>query len=284
MQDIIVQGAKTFSHRFGKTFVSLHLVMSRPIVTLTTDWGDAGFFAGMVKGLLYSHIEDVLVVDITHSMEAYNVMTATFVVRQACLGFPAGTIHIIDVATRQPFLCVKARGQYFLCCDNGLPSMAFGNDIEDARLLQVSSNSILNFAAHSLFARVAVMLARGASMDDLGEPAQLAPRTMQNYVMQGDNYRIYVHYIDRYGNAYLGMSYKEFEEIRQGRPFVLSVRDLEVTELTTGYYSQHTSSDPRHRLHLTVSATGMLELAIKEGSLAQLVGLRVSESVLLRFK
>jgi hypothetical protein len=284
MQDIIVQGAKTFSHRFGKTFVSLHLVMSRPIVTLTTDWGDAGFFAGMVKGLLYSHIEDVQVVDITHSMEAYNVMTATFVVRQACMGFPAGTIHIIDVATRQPYLCVKARGQYFLCCDNGLPSMAFGNDIEDARLLQINNNSILNFAAYSLFARVAVLLARGASMNDLGEPAQLAPRTMQNYIMQGDNYRIYVHYIDHYGNAYLGMSYKEFEEIRQGRSFVLSLRDLEVTELTIGYYSQHTSTDPRHRLHLTVSATGMLELAIKEGSLAQLVGLRVSESVLLRFK
>ena len=258
--------------------------MGTPFVTLTTDWGDAGFFAGMVKGLLYSHIEGLQVVDITHSMEPYNVMTATFVVRQACLGFPAGTVHIIDVATRQPLLCVKARGQYFLCCDNGLPSMAFGNDIEDVRLIEVNSNSVLNFAAYSVFTRVAVMIARGAAMDDIGKPTKLAPRTMQNYVMQGDNYRIYVHYIDRYGNAYLGMSYKEFEEIRQGRQFVLSVRDLEVTELTTGYYSQHTSSDPRHRLHLTVSATGMLELAIKEGSLAQLVGLRVSESVLLRFK
>ena len=258
--------------------------MGRTIVTLTTDWGNGGFFAGMVKGLLYSHIDGVEVVDITHAMEAYNVMTATFVVRQACLGFPAGTVHIIDVATRQPLLCVKARGQYFLCCDNGLPSMAFGSEIEDVRLIEVNSNSVLNFAAYSVFARVAVMLSRGATMDDIGVPAQLAPRTIQNYVMQGENYRIYVHYIDRYGNAYLGMSYKEFEEIRQGRGFVLSVRDLEVTELTTGYYSPHTSGDPRHRLHLTVSATGMLELAIKEGSLAQLVGLRVSESVLLRFK
>ena len=284
MHYIIVQYAKSFSQRFGKTFVSLHSDMSRPIVTLTTDWGNAGFFSGMVKGLLYSHIEDVQVVDITHTMDAYNVMTATFVVRQACMGFPPGTIHIIDVATRQPFLCIKAHGQYFLCCDNGLPSMAFGNDIEDVRLLRVNSNSFLNFAAYSLFARVAVLLARGTAMEELGEQTQLAPRTMQNYVMQGDNYRIYVHYIDHYGNAYLGMSYKEFEEIRQGRPFVLSVRDQEVTELTTGYYSQHTSSDPRYRLHLTVSATGMLELAIKEGSLAQLVGLRVSESVLLRFK
>lgn len=259
--------------------------MSAPIVTLTTDWGDADFFAGMVKGLLYSHIEDVRIVDITHGLEQHNVMTATFVVRQACTAFPPGTIHIIDVATRQPFLCIKAHGQYYLCCDNGLPAMVFGDAIEDVRQVNVSPNGSYNFAAYSVFARVAVMLARGASLDDIGQrPQQMVQRTLPHYIQQGDNYRIYVHYVDSYGNAYLGISYKEFEELRQGRPFVLSVRDQEVTELSLGYHSQHATSDPRRRLRLIVSATGLLELAIKEGSLAQLVGLRVSESVLLHFK
>lgn len=259
--------------------------MSTPIVTLTTDWGDAGFFAGMLKGFLYSNIEGVRVVDITYGLQAYDVMTATFVVRQACMGFPAGTVHIIDVATRQPFLCIKAHGQYYLCCDNGLPTMVFGDAIEDVRMINVNSNGSYNFAALSVFARVAVMLTRGATMDDIGEPhTQLMQRTLPHFLQQGENYRLYVHYIDRYGNAYLGISYKEFEEIRQGRDFVLSVRDQEVTELSSGYYSGNDSNDPRRRLRLVVSATGMLELAIKEGSLAQLVGLRVSESVLLRFK
>lgn len=259
--------------------------MSAPIVTLTTDWGDAGFFAGMVKGFLYSNIEGVQVVDITHGLEAYNVMTATFVVRQACMGFPTGTIHIIDVATQQPYLCIKARGQYYLCSDNGLPSMAFSDAIEDVRLISVNPNGSYNFAAYSVFARVAAALAHGASLDDIGEPhTQLIQRTLPHFLQQGENYRLYVHYIDRYGNAYLGISYKEFEEIRQGRQFILSVREQEVTELSNGYYSPSASNDPRHRLRLIVSATGMLELAMKEGSLAQLVGLRVSESVLLHFK
>ncbi len=259
--------------------------MSTPIVTLTTDWGDAGFFAGMVKGLLYSHIDGVQVVDVTHGLEPHNVMTATFVVRQACTGFPAGTIHIIDVATQQPFLCIKAHGQYYLCSDNGLAAMALGDAMEDVRTINVKPDGSYNFAAYMVFARVAVMLARGASLDDIGQrPAQMIQRTLPHYLQQGENYRLYVHYIDRYGNAYLGISYKEFEEIRQGRDFVLSVRDQEVTELSTGYHTTSASTDPRRRLRLVVSATGLLELAIKEGSLAQLVGLRVSESVLLRFK
>lgn len=259
--------------------------MSTPIITLTTDWGDKDFFAGMVKGLLYSLVDGVRVVDITHRLEPYNVLTATFVVRQACMGFPAGTVHIIDVATRQPFLCVKARGQFFLCSDNGLPYMAFGDEVEDVAQLQVQQGGVYNFAAYNVFAKAAAQLVSGVPLSDLGErPPQLLQRTMPRFMQQGDYYRIYVHYIDNYGNAYLGMTYREFEELREGRQFVLSVRDQEVTELMTGYYQQHTINDPRRKLRLTVSATGLLELAVKESSLAQLVGLRVNESVLLRFK
>ncbi len=259
--------------------------MSTPIVTLTTDWGDGSFFAGMVKGLLYSLVDNVQVVDISHRLEAYNIMTATFVVRQACLGFPQGTVHIVDVASQQPFLCIKAHGQYYLCSDNGLPAMVFGDDIEDAALLPVQSGAVYNFAAYNLFAPAAAKLLRGASLRDLGErPTQLKQRTMPRFLQQGDYYRIYVHYIDNYGNAYLGMTYREFEELRAGRDFVLTVRDEEVKELMLSYHQQHANSDPSRKLRLTVSATGFLELAVKESSLAQLVGLRVNESVLLKFK
>ncbi|MBR4505604.1 MAG: SAM-dependent chlorinase/fluorinase [Bacteroidales bacterium] len=259
--------------------------MNTPIVTLTTDWGDGSFFAGMVKGLLYNLVDNVQVVDICHKLEAYNVMTATFVVRHACLGFPPGTVHIIDVASQQPYLCVKARNQYYLCSDNGLPHMVFGDEIEDVSLLPTEEGVIYNFAAYNLFVPAAAKLLRGATMRDLGEPpAQIKQRTLPRYIKQGDNYRIYVHHIDSYGNAYLGMTYREFAELRGSRNFVLTVRDAEVTELMLDYHQQRSNSDPNHKMRLTVSATGLLELALKESSLARLIGLRVNDSVLLRFK
>lgn len=259
--------------------------MGTPIVTLTTDWGNGGFFAGMVKGLLCSLVDDVRIIDLTHSLEPFNVLTATFVVREGCAAFPAGTVHIVDVASQQPFLCIKAHGQYYLCCDNGLPSMVFGDAVEECVRLAVQDGGVYNFAAYSVFAPAAARLLRGADIHSLGEPfPQLAPRTMPRFMQQGEYYRIYIHYIDNYGNAYLGMTYREFEELRQGRPFKLTVRDQDVTEIMTGYYQQHANTDPRRRLRLTVSSTGLLELAVKESSLAQLLGLRVGESVLLGFK
>lgn len=264
--------------------------MKTPIVTLTTDWGSRGFFTGMVKGALMSMVEGVQVVDITHSVEPFNVREATFVVKNACKGFPAGTVHIVDVASshseEHPFVVVKARGQYYICSDNGLPSMAFGENIEDVSRIPVQENGVYNFAAYTLFTRVAARLLGGATMRDIGPRHEnLLQRPNVGWMPQGDGgYRIYIEYIDSYGNAYLGMSYKEFEELRQGRKFVITLREQEVDELMASYYQQHKANDPRHKLRLTVSATGVLELAVKESSFTQLMGLRATDSVLLRFK
>lgn len=263
--------------------------MKTPIVTLTTDWGTQGFFAGMAKGALMSMVEGVQVVDITHGVEPFNVMAATFVVKHACKDFPPGTVHIIDVASNHteehPFVVVKARGQYYICCDNGLPAMAFGDEIEEVCRIPVKENGVYNFAAYTLFAGVAAKLLGGAALSDIGpRHEKLLQRRWSGWIPQGDGYRIYIHYIDNYGNAYLGMSYREFTELRQGRPFTMTVRDQEVTEVMASYWQQHAKSDPRRKLRLTVSATGMLELAVKESSFTQLMGLKTNDPVLLRFK
>lgn len=258
--------------------------MDKPIVTLTTDWGDDGLFTGMVKGVLYQYIENVRIVDITHRIEQYSILDASFIVKHACTGFPAGTIHIIDVSTKPPFLAIKALGQYYLCCDNGLPTTVLGEHYDEVYALPIKENGIYNFAALSVFAHTAINIAKGVPLASLGQKIeQLQQRNWPGFLKHGDGYGVYVHYIDTYGNAYLGMNYREFEELRAGRPFVMTIRDQEVSEISTGYYTQQ-NSDPRHRLQLTVSSTGQLELAIREGSLQQLLGIRMYELIMLRFK
>jgi len=255
--------------------------MKTPIVTLTTDWGDRGFFSGMVKGALMNLVEGVQVVDVTHRLEAYNIMTASFVVRHACLGFPAGTVHLVDVDSRAPFVALKARGQYYFCADNGLPALVFGDAVDEAVTLPIQEGGIYNFAAYNLFVPAAARLLKGASLSELGQPhGSLMQRPYTGFVSQGEYYRIYVHYIDDYGNAYLGMSYHDFEELRGGRPFELQVKDMFVSELSSAYQR----ADNDMGLRLTVSATGQLELALRQRSLAMLLGLHVNDSVLLRFK
>lgn len=268
--------------------------MERPIVTLTTDWGNQGFFAGMVKGLLYSMVPGVQVVDITHHIELSKVLEASFVVKHGCLGFPAGTIHIVDVGGNpldpDPFVAVRARGQYFVCCNNGLPAMVLGNEVEEAVSLPMQANHVYNFAAYSLMAPAAARLANGDALAQVGTPlTQLSQRMPPRWIRQGDQIHIPIMYIDSYGNAYLGMSYREFEEEREGRPFVLQARDLRISEIRSSYHTTPSSTQlqaiPSNReLCLTVSSTGMLELAIPNSSFARMVGMRLSEMVLLTFR
>lgn len=268
--------------------------MKTPIVTLTTTWGSQGFFVGMVKGALMSMVEGVQVVDISHHVEPFNLIAATFVVRHACMGFPPGTVHIIDVSANptaeHPFVVVKARGQYYICCDDGLPSMVFGDAIEAVVALPLKEHVTYNFAAYTLFTRVARDLLSGVPMEQVGEPhGQLLQRKLTGWSQQGDMYRIMIQYIDSYGNAYLGMSYKEFMELRGGRGFLMRVREQVIVEVSTSYYQQQTQrlssqEEQRRKLRLTVSATGQLELAYRDGSFAQLMGLRIDDSVLLEFR
>lgn len=256
--------------------------MKTPTVTLTTDWGERGFFAGMVKGALMRQVEGVQVVDICHRLEAFNVIPASFVVRQACLGFPEGTVHLIDVASQAPYVAILAHGQYYLCADNGLPALVFGDEVEEMVTLPPPDGESRNFAAYSLLCPTAVRLLTGTPLSDLGprHPA-LLQKSRTHYVAQGEYIHIYVLFVDDYGNAYLGMSYREFEELRGDRTFKMLVKELTVSDISPTY--QGNDSPNKLTLRLTVSATGQLELSFPNRSLAQLYGVQVNEQVLLKF-
>lgn len=264
--------------------------MESPIVTLTTDWGYRDFFAGMVKSRLYSYIPHVRVVDITHGIEPYQLSNAIFVAKQACPNFPKGTIHIIDVKSSQtlknPFLVVKHDGQFYICTDNGLPHALFGEDYEHMVIIDgiPQESSFFTFAAYDLFCKVAAMIAGGATLSDIGIPVE----SLTHYIpfantRHGDDMQTYIAYIDTYGNANLNLTYEEFERERCGRPFEVQVHELNLKKICTSYTDVESSGNRRAALLLTVSATGLLQIAIREGSAEQLLGLKTFENITIRF-
>lgn len=264
--------------------------MDSPIVTLTTDWGYRDFFAGMVKGRLYSSIPGVRVVDITHGIDPYQLGSAIFVARQCCQEFPKGTIHIIDVKSTytpmNPHIVVEHNGHFYLCTDNGLPHALFGDDTSHMVALSPSASheGFGNFAAYDIFCDAAARLAHGASIGELGTPVQNLTRHIPLATTHNGNiYKTHIAYIDAYGNANLTMSYAEFERERQGRKFEMQVHEMNLYELLPNYAGKNEVGNRRAALLLTVSSTGMLQLAIREGSAEQLFGLQVLESITIRF-
>lgn len=257
-----------------------------PIVTLTTDWGDRQFFSGMVKGALCSLIKDVRIMDITHHVAQFNVHDAAFIVKHACTGFPPGTIHLIDVASKPPFVIVKAYDQYYLCCDDGLPQEVFGENIDEVYSIPYNPKQSGTFASYAVFPRVAAKLAKGAALTEVGQTYELKNNlSTYNYCpLSEGSYMVNIRFIDSYGNAYLGISEEEFEALRQGHKFYFDVRSAYVKEKMDAYYDNPPSPDSRRRFRLTVSASGNMELSVAEASFSQLMGRNANESVILKIK
>ncbi|MBR3940089.1 MAG: SAM-dependent chlorinase/fluorinase [Bacteroidales bacterium] len=256
------------------------------IVTLTTDWGTKDFFSGMVKAKLYSNISDVQVVDITHDIEPYNLSSTAFVVKNACLNFPKGTIHIIDVNSfigDSYFVVVEYKEQYFICTDNKMPYSVFGD--ECTNIIEVDTHweaNFYNFAAHDLFCKVAIMIANGTPLDEIGYKHDSLKKSQSiGCIYDNNSIRASIMYIDSYGNAYLNVTYEKFKEISKGRKCIVSIRSEKhaVEKLFSSYDEQKKES----QIILTVSSTGYIELALKIASAEQLLGLRVREQVLITF-
>ena len=67
------------------------------IITLTTDFGLADPFVGIMKGVILGIAPEAQLVDITHDIRSYDILEAAFIIDSAYRYFPRGTIHVIVV-------------------------------------------------------------------------------------------------------------------------------------------------------------------------------------------
>ena len=259
------------------------------LVTLITDWGSKDFFAGMVKGRLHTFIPECHVVDITHDIKPFSIPDAVFVAKAACGLFPENTIHIIDVnsyeSKTESHIVIKNNGHYFICTDNGIPYGIFGETFEEAYMIDVRQDSnFYTFASLDIFSKVAGMIFNKVPLNKIGAPLQeLNFSQLRNDTYTKNTLNASVMYTDAYGNAYLNLTYERFEEMRNSRRFSVRLtfsKNIGVHKISTSY----DDVPPDGHALLTVSATGLMQIAINRGSAEKLLGLRVDEVVTFEFE
>ena len=118
-----------------------------PIITLTTDWGLRDHYLASFKGELMSRSPDIQLVDISHEIEHFDILQASFVIRNCFEKFPKGTLHFIGIAgniteknknDQRNFLVVKSNGHYFIGEDSGIFSLILGETDKEIFRLPVA--------------------------------------------------------------------------------------------------------------------------------------------------
>ena len=247
----------------------------RGVVALLTDFGLEDPYVGIVKGVIYSVNPEAKVIDITHSIEKYNIKQGAFVLYHAVDYFPRHTVYLacVDpgVGTERKCIIVESEGAFFVGPDNGLLIPAAKKlGLKAVYEVRVEARSH-TFHARDIFAPTAARLSMGE------EPSSLGFKT-RDYVDMGlpspretaSSIAGEIIYVDSFGNLVTNIPGEKLfrRGIRYGDRVrvVVNGRELRVRFLRSYGWAN------RGELIALVDSFGVLELGVNMGSAASLLG------------
>ena len=255
------------------------------IITLTSDWGDTDYYPAAVKGRILQELPEATVVDITHKIPRFDTRETAYVLRHAYRHFPKGTIHIIGVNTeeslQEPHLVVLYEGHYFIGADNGVFSLIFEKDKAPDKIytLDIAQDSEkYTFSGLHRFAKAAVRLARGESLDVLGAPYPALNKKLDyEPSFNASGIRGMVIHIDPYSNAVTNISRALFERIVGKKPFTIYFKGYVCQNIGDCYADA--GGDANHVC--LFGSNDLLEIALKNATASSLMGLQVNDPVII---
>ena len=145
------------------------------LITLTSDMGLKDYYVASVKGAIYSQLPEANIVDISHNIPPFDIIHASFVIKNTFKQFPKNSIHIIgidaEINDEAKHIIVKNHDQYFIGADNGIFSLIFDKQPDGAWEIINNDNLIdFSFPTKDIFVPVACHLARGGLPALVGKP------------------------------------------------------------------------------------------------------------------
>lgn len=252
----------------------------RPIITLTTDFGLNDHFVGAMKGVILEIVPEAALVDISHAVQAFDVLDGAIAISQTYACFPTGTVHLVVVdpgvgTTRRPIIA-SSDGYHFVAPDNGVLSMVYAREprmhvrhiTSDHYFRQPISNT---FHGRDVFAPVAAYLAKMVDSHKFGDEIQdyvrfAAPRPKSS----GDNrIRAVVLKVDRFGNLVTNITPEDVPALFAKEPgkFKLTVGSREIDTI----HSAYAEGEPGEVFGI-LGSMGFLEIVANRAAAAQLTG------------
>ena len=254
--------------------------MVNPLVALLTDFGERGFFAASLKAVIAGINPAARTIDISHRVPAFDVRAAGVILDSCCRFFPRDTIFlsVVDpgVGTKRRILLVRTGRYAFIAPDNGLLTLA----LEHERVVEIRTISSpryfltperTTFEGRDRMAPAAAWLSLGVA------PREFGPR-LRKYAVADvprpsagpSGIRGAVLYADHFGNLITNIPGRMLDEFR-GKAgaggAALRIAGRAIRSFRTSY-----DSPERGEPFVLVNGQGLVEIAVREASAADLLG------------
>ena len=237
---------------------------------MLTDFGAESVYVAEVRAVLVGLAPESQMIDLSHSITPYNVREAEYFLRRSAHLYPRGTVHLVvvdpGVGSTRRGIAVCSQGHYFVGPDNGV--MGNFTETKGAKVVELNRPDFFRqpvsptFHGRDIFAPVAARLATGMLLESLGtvidDPIILKSPSPE---VEGGAIKGQVVEVDRFGNLITNI------------PVVLAPESSTVcvgTQKATWVKSY--SEGKAGTLLVLESSDGYVELALREGSAAELLG------------
>jgi len=247
-------------------------------IALITDFRQQDGYVGIMKGVIRQINEKADIIDVSHDIPPQDILAASFVLWNAYQYFPAQTIFmcVVDpgVGSDRDIILVKSHKYLFLAPDNGLLDYVMSDLSGGMEIYRVNNTAYFlpevssTFHGRDIFSPVAAHLSLGKSPDTLGEQIHpQIPSSPFRKVTHRGNFSGIVIYIDTFGNIITSL------ELPHGAEGGVRIRKNEIP-ITSIY-----SLSPLGELIALRGSHGLLELAVNQGSAAQILKVNYGEPV-----
>ena len=251
------------------------------IITLTTDFGTAGYYVAALKGCLLQRNPELNIVDVSHHVKPYDIVQAAFILRNAFPNFPEGSIHLMCVDNSSlplSLIAFEKDGHFFVGPDNGVFSLVFNEIPKNCFRIPLLRKGA--FPLNEALAGAVEHLTYGKPLLEIGLPAgETERRIALQPVISTSQIRGSVIFIDNHDNAIVNIQRPLFEKVRNGRQFKLFFkRHNPIVKLSQNYHDE-----PVGEVLCLFNAANHLEIAINMGQAASLLALKIDDMVQLDF-
>jgi S-adenosylmethionine hydrolase len=272
------------------------------IITLTTDYGLKDHFVGALKGKILSEYPEATIIDISHDIDPFNTVEASYIIGASYASFPKGTVHLIGVDLEfnkeNQHIVMQWNDHYFIAADNGILSM-LSQKIVPQKIVTINIHDRLPNDASDLdvFVKVACHIAKGGLLNIIGKELKNIKQVVDLQAVianDGNSLKGYVIYIDHFGNVVTNISKKQFLEVAKGRPYEIVMQTKNIKTILPNYSAIASSEKYEIKNYegeklAIFNEAGFLEIAIfrsnpsKVGSANSLLGLNYRDVINIKF-
>lgn len=251
------------------------------IITLTTDFGHRDAYVAILKAAILSEDANISMIDISHEVAASNIAQGAFLLASAYKNFPQHTIHLVAVDSlgdpANKFIAMELEGQFFLGTDNGLLSLI--SEWEPEKVVLLSNGVKTTFPARDILAPVAVKLANGSILEDLGDEFTEMRKFLKRSIKANkEEIMGHVVHIDHYGNLITNIPRRDFDILSKDKDFIIGVGKEQLVKI------HNSPSDVEAGdCFVMFNHLDLLEVGIKNGHADQLLGMQHDSPVRIKF-